>query len=198
MTHYPGQAPEGDQQPGQSPYASQPDASSPQTPNPNASPSQYFNPNQPPQNVAPQYGAPQYGAPQYGAQFGTQPGVPGSVAPYYSTPNYGMNQYASNAYPNQNVASNTNQPGLWSLILGLGSFLFWILPIIGGLAIFMPVAGIILGFIGLSKKYEGRRALAGWGLGVSIAALLIMALLLILTLFAFLPLFFVTQNSMYD
>ncbi|MDJ1371718.1 hypothetical protein [Gulosibacter molinativorax] len=153
MTQYPGQpAPEN------SPYGPQ---STPPQP-------QYFDRNQP-------------SAQQYDQQSGQQYGQPGYAAPQYAITSYGANQYAPNPYPVQSVGSGTNQPGLWSLIIGIATPVVSIIPFIQVLAVLMPFAGIVLGIVGLAmEQYRGNRVLAGWGLGVNIGMLVIIPLIFVL------------------
>lgn len=155
---------------------------------------QYFQPGQPSQSGQPPqpgqvvpYGNP----PQYGA--------PGYAAPQYSVSQYGPQQYAANPYPTQHVDSGTNQPGLWSLILGLATPVASFIPILNLFSFFMPFVGVVLGIIGLSmSQYRGNRALAGWGLGINIAMIVLVPIIFILFFATLIPFALVGELSTYE
>ncbi|MGO1543759.1 MAG: hypothetical protein ACTHXA_05390 [Gulosibacter sp.] len=143
-----------------------------------------------PQSNGPQYGAPQYSGPQYnGPQYGGTP---------YSVSQYGAPQYAPNPYPTQNVENSTNIPGLWSLILALSTWVIAFIPILGVFAFLTPFAGIVTGIIGLAmEKYRGKRALAGWGLGLNIATIIVVPLLIILFVASVIPFAILQSETSY-
>ena len=134
----------------QDPYAAgnQPGAGG-QPPQQPGQPPQYGAP-QPPQYgapQAPQYGAPQYGAPQYGAPQAPQydPNQYGGGAP-----GYGLNPYPKNGL------------GVWSLVLGILSYVLC--------GIFAAIAAIIVGgrakqAVAAGEANNGGMATAGVVLG---------------------------------
>lgn len=142
-------------------------------------------PGQEPSGNQSPYGPPQ--APQYGHQ--------GYVAPQYAITPYGANQYAPNPYPVSNVQNGTNVPGLWSLGLGIATPLVVFIPFLGSFTILMSIAGVVLGILGLAMDaYRGKRAIAGWGLGINVFMLIVVPLLLILFFAALFPLALISQS----
>lgn len=114
---------------------------------------------------------------------------PASLGPnaVYSQPNNGIGQQTPGfnlpgggpwAAPQQLVVSNASKsPGLAiaSLVLGVGSFFFALIPVFGLVSIPFAIVGVALGIAGLvraNKGFEGR-GLAITGLVTSIAALVV-------------------------
>ncbi|MCO6489583.1 MAG: DUF4190 domain-containing protein [Phaeodactylibacter sp.] len=71
-----------------------------------------------------------------------------------------------------------------SLIFSAGSFVLMLIPIIGALAFFTAIAGIILGFIALNKGGNKTLAILGIVFGVLFIIFVILALLLLIALFS--------------
>ncbi|SJM66974.1 hypothetical protein [Gulosibacter sp. 10] len=121
--------------------------------------------------------SPQFPVQPYHPQAGAAPGAPGPYGPMAGYPGPGQYQYQYRAAP----APGINLPGMWSMIcFGAGLVLTW-LPWVGWLFGFAPLAGVVLGIVGLSMdQYRDKRALAGWGLGLNIFLLVVIPVLFVL------------------
>ncbi|MCB0580191.1 MAG: hypothetical protein KDD10_12890 [Phaeodactylibacter sp.] len=71
-----------------------------------------------------------------------------------------------------------------SLIFSAGSFVLMLIPIVGALAFFTAIAGIILGFIALSKGGNKTLAILGIVFGILFIVFVILALILLIALFS--------------
>lgn len=71
-----------------------------------------------------------------------------------------------------------------SLIFSAGSFVLMLIPIVGALAFFTAIAGIILGFIALSKGGNKTLAILGIVFGILFIVLVILALILLIAVFS--------------
>ena len=117
----------------------------------------------------PATGAPDYGqAPSYGQSKGH-----GQPPSYGQPPSGGPAPWTAGA-----PADEINQLGLWSLICAGIAVVGGMLPVIQWFAWFAPIAGVVLGIIGLaSEQYAGRRQLAAWGLGANLVLLIVLPLI---------------------
>jgi len=103
-----------------------------------------------------------------------QPGYGSPQPPYYQPAAQGMYQPVGYAVPQP---TQTNGPGIASLVLGIvGLFICWI-PFIG---LPLPIIGLILATVGM-KRIEGK-GLAVAGLVLSIIGLVVAACLAVLTI----------------
>lgn len=129
--------------------------------------------NQPPQQ--PQYGQPQYGQPQYGEPQNAQPPEQAQYAPpMYAPPGYAQ-QPPTQQGPTQQAP--TPKTPIWlaliSLILGILSLFFWIVPWLGAT---IAVIAIVAGIISRKKRWRKGLALSGIITG-GVGVLLVIAFL---------------------
>lgn len=71
-----------------------------------------------------------------------------------------------------------------SLVFSAGSFVLVLIPIIGALAFFTAIAGIILGVIALNKGGNKTLAILGIVFGILFIVFVILALILLIALFS--------------
>jgi hypothetical protein len=135
-------------------------------------------------------------APTWGraSQLTPPPAPPGQqvqASPYYGpsayqqTPGFNLPGGGPWAAPQQIAVANVSKsPGLAvaSLVLGIGSFFFALIPFVGFTSIPFAVTGVALGIAGLmraQKGYEGK-GLSIAGLATSVAAILVSALYMLI------------------
>ena len=191
----------------------------PDVPAPGAQPASPFTspgappaPPAPPVYGAPVYGAPAYGAPVYGAPVNGAPAQaygsaqPGGQQGYGAPSGYGAPtapQAGDNPYASApSGAPVAKQPilSILSLVAGVIALLgtpIGFVPIIGGImGLFIPIAAVVLGFLGRSKEPRARGFwLTGLITGFASLALAILSIVIWILIIAVSP---TTLGTGYD
>ena len=131
----------------------------------------------------PTYGQPAFGDQAYGQQSYAQPayGQQSYGQPGYGQTGYGQPAYGQQPYPQYGMGVQTpsNGLGIAGFCLGLIGLLLSFIPILGVIAWFLVIPGVVLSAIGLKHQPKGL-AIAGLvlsGLGLLVCFLWVVAVL---------------------